>query len=184
MWDLDATGVFSVASARLFIDAKMLMTDTVSTRWNRFIPIKVNVFIWRLALNKIPSRVNLDKRGLDIGSLLCPICSFDVETVNHLFFSCSMAFDLWGLVARWWDMDLPCFSCISEWWSWIDSTRLTGIVKQCLDAVASTMLWTIWNFRNRQLFDRIKPVKTVIWDLVVSQSFFWINARYPKFCGK
>ncbi|GJR88342.1 RNA-directed DNA polymerase, eukaryota, reverse transcriptase zinc-binding domain protein [Tanacetum coccineum] len=38
--------------------------------------------------------------GIDVDSLLCPICNEDVETVNHLFFSCDMAKDLWALLAR------------------------------------------------------------------------------------
>ncbi|GJY95647.1 RNA-directed DNA polymerase, eukaryota, partial [Tanacetum coccineum] len=45
--------------------------------------------------------VNLDKKGIDVDSFLCPICSEDVETVNRLFFSCDMAKDLWALLARW-----------------------------------------------------------------------------------
>ncbi|GJU19224.1 putative RNA-directed DNA polymerase, eukaryota, reverse transcriptase zinc-binding domain protein [Tanacetum coccineum] len=31
------------------------------------------------------SRVNLDRRGIDIPSILCPNCQEDVETVNHIF---------------------------------------------------------------------------------------------------
>ncbi|GKB68686.1 RNA-directed DNA polymerase, eukaryota, reverse transcriptase zinc-binding domain protein [Tanacetum coccineum] len=71
-----------------------------ATRWNRAIPIKANVFLWRLALNKLPSRVNLEKKGIDVDSLLCPICNDDVETVNHIFLSCDMAKDLCALLAR------------------------------------------------------------------------------------
>ncbi|GKB93516.1 putative RNA-directed DNA polymerase, eukaryota, reverse transcriptase zinc-binding domain protein [Tanacetum coccineum] len=40
---------------------------------------------WILALNKVPTRVNLDGKGIGIDSTLCPICGEDVETVNHIF---------------------------------------------------------------------------------------------------
>ncbi|GKC12359.1 hypothetical protein Tco_1009141, partial [Tanacetum coccineum] len=33
---------------------------------NRILAIKVNVFLWRLKLNKLPYRVNLDRRGIEV----------------------------------------------------------------------------------------------------------------------
>ena len=74
----------------------------------------MNVFAWKLRLNKLPTKFNLYSRGLDIGSVLCPICSSDVETVNHLFFSCDMAFDIWSLVAGWWEIDVPVMSSMAD----------------------------------------------------------------------
>lgn len=53
--------------------------------------------------------MNLDRRGIDIGSVLCPICGAHVETVNFLLFSCGMSMDLWTLLSGWWEMDLSIF---------------------------------------------------------------------------
>ena len=92
---------FLVAYVCSLVDPNILDTVPIATRWNRSIPIKVNVFIWRLMFNKLPSRVNLDKKGIDVGSILCPMCVDDVETINHIFFSCDMAKELWALFARW-----------------------------------------------------------------------------------
>nr|GEY62656.1 RNA-directed DNA polymerase, eukaryota, reverse transcriptase zinc-binding domain protein [Tanacetum cinerariifolium] len=94
VWTLNDSSGFSVASIRCLIDAKTLVVDSNATRWNHYIPIKVNVFLWRLVLNKLPTRVNLDRKGIDVDSVLCPICCVDVETANHVFFSCVMAKDL------------------------------------------------------------------------------------------
>ena len=91
------------------INMKVLEVDVVATRWNRMVPSKVNVFGWRLRLNRLPTKVNLDRRGLDLGSLLCPVCGDDVETVNHNFFTCEVATELWGMVAQWWQVDIPVF---------------------------------------------------------------------------
>ncbi|GJY22106.1 RNA-directed DNA polymerase, eukaryota [Tanacetum coccineum] len=70
----------------------------------------------RLKLNRIPSRVNLDRKGIDIGSILCPNCLEDIETVNHIFFNCGMAQDLWALLAKWWELDIPLCANITEWY--------------------------------------------------------------------
>nr|GEX95053.1 hypothetical protein [Tanacetum cinerariifolium] len=51
-WELDTTG-YLVASARIHIDEHTLNGTFTSTRWLRCIPIKVNVFIWRLRLDKL-----------------------------------------------------------------------------------------------------------------------------------
>ncbi|GKF12979.1 RNA-directed DNA polymerase, eukaryota, reverse transcriptase zinc-binding domain protein, partial [Tanacetum coccineum] len=88
---LGASNGYTVASVRSLVDSNLLDSSPIATHWNRSIPIKVNVFIWRLSLNKLPSRVNLDRKGLDVGLILCPMCMDDVETVNHIFFSCNMA---------------------------------------------------------------------------------------------
>ncbi|GKA45251.1 RNA-directed DNA polymerase, eukaryota, reverse transcriptase zinc-binding domain protein [Tanacetum coccineum] len=120
-WSLNAYVGFSVASVRSLVDDNTLNVDTYATKWNRYIPIKVNVFLWRLMLNKIPSRVNLDRKGIDVGSVLCPICQDDVEMVNHVFFSCDMAKDLWALMARWWNLDIPVFDNVVDWFEWLSS---------------------------------------------------------------
>ncbi|GJR38484.1 RNA-directed DNA polymerase, eukaryota, reverse transcriptase zinc-binding domain protein [Tanacetum coccineum] len=115
-WSLDVAGGFSVASARVFVDDTTLEADSMATRWNCIIPIKVNVFLWRLHLNKLPSKVNLDRRGVQIDFILCQTCQLDVETVNHIFFNCEMAKYLWSLLAKWWDLDILICANISEWY--------------------------------------------------------------------
>ncbi|GJV17324.1 hypothetical protein Tco_1362647 [Tanacetum coccineum] len=44
-WNLDVVAGFSVASVRSLVDDTTLHGDLVATRWNRNIPIKVNVFL-------------------------------------------------------------------------------------------------------------------------------------------
>nr|GEX95054.1 hypothetical protein [Tanacetum cinerariifolium] len=56
-WELDTTG-YLVASARIHIDEHTLNGTFTSTRWLRCIPIKVNVFIWRLRLDKLLTLVS------------------------------------------------------------------------------------------------------------------------------
>ncbi|PWA52224.1 RNA-directed DNA polymerase, eukaryota [Artemisia annua] len=55
-WTLDVAPGYSVASARILVDDRTLEAGLVASKWNRHIPINVNVFLWRLNLNKLPSR--------------------------------------------------------------------------------------------------------------------------------
>ncbi|GJR52235.1 RNA-directed DNA polymerase, eukaryota, reverse transcriptase zinc-binding domain protein [Tanacetum coccineum] len=76
------------------------------------------------SLNKLPSRVNLDRRGIEVGLLLCPSCLGDFETVNHSFFNFGMAKDLWSLLAKWWELDIPVCGNIAEWYDWLGSLHV------------------------------------------------------------
>ncbi|GJW37589.1 RNA-directed DNA polymerase, eukaryota, reverse transcriptase zinc-binding domain protein [Tanacetum coccineum] len=130
---------------------------------------------------ELPSRVNLDKKGIDVDSLLCPICHEDVETVNHLFFTCDLAKDLWALLARWWELDIPFCTSISEWFEWLDSLSISHKARVFIEGVGGTLLWSIWSFRNRLVFSNNPPKKALIWDSIVSQSFLWFSSRNPCF---
>ncbi|GKC99674.1 RNA-directed DNA polymerase, eukaryota, reverse transcriptase zinc-binding domain protein [Tanacetum coccineum] len=155
LWSLNSSNEYTVASVRALVDANTLVVDTTATRWNHRI-------------------------GIDVDSTLCSICGEDVKTVNHIFFSCEMAKDLWALLAKWWSLNIPICSNFSEWSSWLDSLHLSSKKKLFLDGVGGTLLWSIWNFRNRLLFTDPPPKKAVLWDTIVSQSFLWISSRNPK----
>ncbi|GKA62857.1 RNA-directed DNA polymerase, eukaryota, reverse transcriptase zinc-binding domain protein [Tanacetum coccineum] len=179
-WSLNGLLGFSVASVRYLVDSWLLDTCNDATRWNRLLPIKVNVFLWRLKLNKLPSRVNLDRRGIDVISINCPSCQGDQETVNHTFFNCGLAKELWSLLAKWWDMDIPMCGNIAEWHAWLGDLHVSSKVRLAIEGVGSTLLWSIWNFRNNLIFSSTPLKKSMIWDSVVSQSFLWISSRNPK----
>ncbi|GJX36639.1 RNA-directed DNA polymerase, eukaryota, reverse transcriptase zinc-binding domain protein [Tanacetum coccineum] len=138
-WTLNVAAGYSVAPARVLVDDTVLEVGLVATRWNRHIPIKVNVFLWRLNLNKLPYRVNLDRKGIEVGSLLCPTCQLDVETVNHIFFICEMAKDLWSLLAKWWELDIPIWANISDWYDWLDDVRVAAKARSILEGVGGLL---------------------------------------------
>ncbi|GJY40357.1 RNA-directed DNA polymerase, eukaryota, reverse transcriptase zinc-binding domain protein [Tanacetum coccineum] len=95
---LSTNGSYSVSFIRKHIDNCMIANSLPSTRWCKIIPWKVNIFMWRLLLDRLPHRLNLLSRGLDIDSILCPVCSEHVESNSHAFFSCSAASNIWRLV--------------------------------------------------------------------------------------
>ncbi|GJW31640.1 RNA-directed DNA polymerase, eukaryota [Tanacetum coccineum] len=79
-WDLEGSGDFSVASVRKLIDDKRLPDVSSKTRWIKAIPIKINVHAWKVRLDCLPTRINISRRGIDIESILCPICDNAVES--------------------------------------------------------------------------------------------------------
>lgn len=76
---------FSVASLHYFIDAQLLPSSFSPIRWIWLLFIKVNIFVLRLSLDRLPTRVNQDRLGFL--SLMLYLC-FDVgNDFNFVFFS-------------------------------------------------------------------------------------------------
>ncbi|GJX38651.1 RNA-directed DNA polymerase, eukaryota [Tanacetum coccineum] len=94
----------------VLVDDSMLPKTDVPTRWVKSIPIKINIFAWRVSLDKLPTRLNLSLRGLDIPSIICPLCSIVVESTSHLLFSCQLARQLMIKVVHWWELEYQAFT--------------------------------------------------------------------------
>ncbi|GKB53232.1 RNA-directed DNA polymerase, eukaryota, partial [Tanacetum coccineum] len=100
VWSLGTDGTFSVKDARCIIDLKILPSFAPSTVWDKNIPRKVNIFIWRLILDRLPHNLNLSSRGIDIQAISYPSCNGSVESSNHIFFECNIAKDIWMIVPK------------------------------------------------------------------------------------
>nr|GEX28870.1 RNA-directed DNA polymerase, eukaryota, reverse transcriptase zinc-binding domain protein [Tanacetum cinerariifolium] len=122
-WDLNGDGVFRVKDVRILLDDAFLSKMEVPTRWIKSIPIKVNVFAWKLFLDRLPTRSNLARRNVSIPSLACPLCDHALEDSSHLFFGCFMAKYVQKLICGWWNLDFQYFDSYDGWLSWFKSIR-------------------------------------------------------------
>ncbi|GJS00381.1 RNA-directed DNA polymerase, eukaryota [Tanacetum coccineum] len=132
-WNLEGSGLFSVISMNeRVIDESLLPSAGVPTRWIKITPTKVNILAWRVCLDKIPTRFNLSIKGIDILTILCPLCNAAAESTSHIFFSCLLARQIRSNVLRWWEPnDIP-LDCYNDWISWLVNSRLPKHVKTFL----------------------------------------------------
>ncbi|GKB28399.1 RNA-directed DNA polymerase, eukaryota [Tanacetum coccineum] len=147
------------------------------TRWVKTVSIKINIFAWKVCLDRLPTRLNLSLRGIDIPSISCPICSSAGESCAHLLFSCSMAKALYSKVARWCEMEIPVFDSYKYWLNWFISLRFSKAFKDMLEGIFFVMWWEIWKFRNQILFGTFQPRMACIFDDIVCVSFLWVSNR-------
>nr|GEW50118.1 reverse transcriptase domain, reverse transcriptase zinc-binding domain protein [Tanacetum cinerariifolium] len=82
---------FSVKDARCHIDEAFLPDNGYETRWNRFLPKKINIFIWRTLHVRLPSRWNLSQKGIEVPTIICPLCNNGVDNSYHTMWVCSLA---------------------------------------------------------------------------------------------
>ncbi|GJT61630.1 RNA-directed DNA polymerase, eukaryota [Tanacetum coccineum] len=135
VWSLEGSGDFSVASVRRLIDDKRLPEVSSKTRWIKAVPIKVNVHAWKVRLDCLPTRINISRRGMNIDSILCPICANAVESSRHLFFDCHVARETFRKIIRWWVVSYMEVSSYTEWLAWILNLRLSVKHKRLLEGV-------------------------------------------------
>ncbi|GJU19992.1 RNA-directed DNA polymerase, eukaryota [Tanacetum coccineum] len=176
-WSLAGSGVFSVHSSRAFIDDFLLPKSVTATRWIKLLPIKINVFAWKVSLDALPTRCNMSLRGIEIPSILCPLCNQAVENSDHIFFSCSLVRKVWIRFLIWWESDVTNFNSYNEWISWMSNSRLPKGLKGFLEGSCYVLWWLVWKFRNRILFSDASSKPDSLFDDVVHMSYLWLNSR-------
>ncbi|GJU46307.1 RNA-directed DNA polymerase, eukaryota [Tanacetum coccineum] len=135
IWDLNGNGEFCVKDVRNLLEVTFLPKADSPTRWIKTIPIKVNIFAWKVSLDRLPTRSNLARRGVLVPSSSCLICNVSNEDLAHLLFRCDLAIEVTRLVYKWWNLVwIPLDSYIS-WLSWIKALRMNSRSKSVLAGV-------------------------------------------------
>ncbi|GJY39956.1 reverse transcriptase domain, reverse transcriptase zinc-binding domain protein [Tanacetum coccineum] len=103
-WNVDDKGLFSVKVLSRYIEEHNMTVSLEGNKtiWRSIIPRKVNVFVWRALRGRLPVRTELDKKGIDLDSLLCPGCDNVVESVDHCLALCENAINVWDKIFSWW----------------------------------------------------------------------------------
>nr|GEX17886.1 transposon TX1 uncharacterized [Tanacetum cinerariifolium] len=95
---------FKVKEAPKTVEEKILRVENgiQETVWNKWVTKKVNVCIWRVLKGRLSVREELDKRGVDLDSPLCPSCDSVVESCSYCLVTCDLAMNVWNKIFRWW----------------------------------------------------------------------------------
>ncbi|GKD63237.1 RNA-directed DNA polymerase, eukaryota, reverse transcriptase zinc-binding domain protein, partial [Tanacetum coccineum] len=99
---ISSNRLFTVKSMRSHIRKFLYPLNPQPFRWNKALPSKINISSWRILHKRLPTRFNLDRRGVGLDSTRCPVCDEDIETEEHLFTSCFIATETWRRVFTWW----------------------------------------------------------------------------------
>ncbi|KAL4588235.1 hypothetical protein LXL04_001117 [Taraxacum kok-saghyz] len=167
-WEVGGDGSFTVRS-------NLIIYET-ATRWNRLIPRKVNIMIWRANRDRLPNRLNLHQKGIETLSVLCPICGNYPETLDHLFLKCEVASSTWGEMLRWLELDQHHANTMQDVFDWVDNLVINTRKKEVVDAVVCSLKWYIWKFRNDMIFSQ-KMKRSEIVEAIKDYFFLWVTNR-------
>ncbi|XP_071699262.1 uncharacterized protein [Rutidosis leptorrhynchoides] len=103
VFSLDKSGVYTCKSVAAKLDTCLLSSNSpaIKTIRNNLVPQKVGIFVWRVLKGRIATLVELDKRGIDLGSILCATCGNEIESIDHALFKCKSAVDVWKSIHKW-----------------------------------------------------------------------------------
>ena len=96
IWKYKSNGIYSSKSMYAIINFRGVRPLYLPAVWDLKVPPRIQVFLWLFSQNKIMTRDNLRKRGIQ-KPLECEMC-WEIEYVYHLFFECVVARELWKLV--------------------------------------------------------------------------------------
>ncbi|GJV22631.1 hypothetical protein Tco_1375326 [Tanacetum coccineum] len=90
-----------------------------------------------LILINIPDRWVwlLEATGIDILTIVCPLCHAFVESSSHIFFCCLMARHLWRKLMRWWELEDINLASYNDWLLWLNSSQLSKWQKEIMEGV-------------------------------------------------
>ena len=96
VWILNSKGTFSVKSA--YTTSQLINEEDDGGLWKKLWKLKFHerfkVLLWRIASGILPTRLNIATK-LGWGDTCCPLCDSDEESIEHLFFQCSVARAIW-----------------------------------------------------------------------------------------
>jgi len=179
IWKDGGLQTFTVSSAYNLVrkDNEADTSPVFSKLWRcKAVPSAV-LMAWRGLENKLATRVNLSRRGVQIESLRCVLCGKEEESCSHLFFGCSFAWRVWSLCYRWLGV---LFVSHIEPRSNFDQFRL-NIPSESIRIVWNT-IWVgvvseIWSHRNRIIFKGGVADASEVFALVQVKVWHWVSTK-------
>lgn len=182
-WTLADDGMFDVKKLRLLLD-KVQLGDRIAeedqTICKKLIPGKVNVFMWRAWKGRLPVRVELDKRGIDLHTILCPLCLDAAENVDHVLARCKVILNLWSRLLERWGIEDKQFVDRKE------ILRFKGLrgwkkkTREYWEATVWMFAYLACNYRNSVVFKGKKASCAEIFSEFQLKSYMWIKARSKR----
>ena len=148
--------------------------------------------MWLVAHNRCWTADRLAKRGLAHLEKF-PLCDQEGETINHLLLSCVFARQIWfeilqglGLQVLAPQLEDPSFE---DWWLKVNN-KVSVQVQKGLNSIIILVAWSLWNHRNRCVFDGLHPnsngllsiIKEVlhVWGTAGARGISYLLARLPN----
>lgn len=182
VWVKESDGNFTVSSAyeAIFVHHPELEEDAFKCLWKVSAPSNAIALGWRVLLDRIASKTNLQRRNVLVGEVFCSLCSTAAESTFHLFFSCSCSSQVWTLVLQWLGFNFVCpGSPLDHFNQFVGSMCCTN--KNGLALVWLAVILQIWNGRNGAIFRGVSFEPATVFDLIQNKSWEWLRAKNRRF---
>lgn len=148
-----------------------------SLAWRGLAPPRAEILVWFVLHGRLNTKERLARLNIiPLSAALCPLCSLENETVEHLFFECMRSWRIWSDCFLWWELPWCCPNkSIAFFQAWCGA-QFSGLERKMWVSLFYVVIWSLWNIRNRIVFEDFKPN----WDLERRQIRlrwgFWLKA--------
>ncbi|KAL4330484.1 hypothetical protein AHAS_Ahas13G0404700 [Arachis hypogaea] len=130
-------------------------------------PTAVN-FLWRLLHKSLPTKKNLNRRGINC-SPLCPRCWEDAESEEYIFRECWFARKFWFASPFTLRSETGTFSDVKEW-----VKEMMGNIQSEKRGLFCTLLQQLWRARNFLVFEeKSAPIEKEVQQACMCFDEFW-----------
>lgn len=147
--------------------------------WKTNVPTKAKVLVWRLFIDRLPTRDALVRRGVITpgAETRCVCCLREEECANHLFFGCNRTKYAWRRILAWAGVaDLNETDAVMHFCRF--GQQLMGRkLKRLKFVLWIATIWAIWHARNKKIFEGIACNINSIVSHVKMLSWGWFVSR-------
>ncbi|PWA44358.1 RNA-directed DNA polymerase, eukaryota, Reverse transcriptase zinc-binding domain protein [Artemisia annua] len=177
LWDDEAKAPFSVALVKNLFRKDRYEYRSHKMKWESWVPIKVNILMWRIEMNRIPTRLALHHRHIFLTDLTCPLCEVVDESSCHVLADCGFSFCVWSSIWKWCKLDPIYVFDIDDLLHIHKNVKGPKWAKKVIRGIIMTTCWAIWNACNKKVFDEYNPKVAEVVVVVKSMSFLWHKSR-------
>jgi len=141
--------------------------------WDLKVPGTTKIFGWKALLDRLPSKANLEMRGMGMGSNHYPLCAKEVETIQHLLITCEAAQQLWVKCDKWLGISSTRSNEVYSHFCGFSLSFLSVKANKAWKGMWLVLVKEIWNHRNRLIFNKEKVDEVEIFALVQMNAWTW-----------
>ncbi|XP_022019287.1 uncharacterized protein LOC110919324 [Helianthus annuus] len=141
--------------------------------------------MWWANLDRIPTKLALIRRNINVGEGLCTFCGEVIETTEHIFTACQLANGVWNGIASWVRIPPVFVFSVKDILELVEHLKVSTSKAEVLFGIFVLTIWRIWVARNEALFsqknvnEKNVNVARIVAD-IKSFGFLWFNSRSKK----
>ncbi|OMO80722.1 reverse transcriptase [Corchorus capsularis] len=186
IWNHSVDGHYTIRSgyhvARRILGKEVAEVGARSVMWRliwgaNVVP-KVKFFMWRLIHGILPTKSQLQSRGIPIDQS-CLVCGGVEYNLYHVFFDCVFSKTVWDIISPWLPVSIVNWVDREDFWDCLLSkaSQLGSLDVVCM------VLWMIWSNRNKALYEQVCKLPQSLC-LAVNRFMFDFDASNRRAIGR
>ena len=149
--------------------------------WKLKVPLKYGVFVWRLLRDRLPTKINLHRRQVELMDRSCPFCTSMEEKARHMFFHCSKVIPIWWETLSWVNNFAALSNDPRQHFLHHEYILNEGTRANRWKCWWLAVTWTMWQQRNKMIFSNKSFNNNKVMDEAAFLLWTWLRHMKKDF---